>query len=233
MAAPSPVDAQIAAQQRLREIVIRAVGNAWKGLGSYDAPDVGRFLAVVIPIIFAAQRRAVSLSDAYVARVLGRGPLGVDPEPLIEALRGDTTPQTVYRRPFVTVWSDLGEGRPYGDAVRAGLARAEAAAAMDVQLAHFAGLQAVQDADPVVRGWRRRADPGACAFCVMIDGAKVHRADASPLHNRCGCGLEPLTEPVEPTPVPEGLVYEHGEYGLVLGDPEHNHLTQAEALRRT
>lgn len=233
MAAPSPVDAQIAAQQRLREIVIRAVGNAWKGLGSYDAPDVAGFLAVVVPIILAAQRRAVGLSDAYVARVLGRQPLGIDPEPLIEALRGDTTPQTVYRRPFVTVWSDLTEGKAYEDAVRAGLARAEAAAAMDVQLAHFAGLQAVQDADPVVKGWRRRADPGACTFCRMIDGAKVLRADASPLHPACGCGLSVETEPVEPTPIPEGLIHDHGEYGPTLGDPSHNYLTQAEALRRT
>lgn len=230
---PAPVDAQIAAQARLREIVVRAVENAWQGLGAYDAPDVARFLAVVVPLILAAQRHAVSLSDAYVARVLGRAPLGIDSGPVVAAVRGDTTPQIVYRRPFVTVWSDLQAGKPYEDAVAAGRARASASAAMDVQLAHFKGLQAVQDRDPVVKSWRRRADPGACAFCRMIDGAKVLRADASPLHNRCGCGLEPSMERVEPDPLPDGVAtWEHGEYGLVLGDPSHDHLTEAEALNR-
>lgn len=225
-------DAQIAAQARLREIVVQAVRNAWTALDRYDAPDVPVFLASVVPLILAAQRQSVSLSDAYIAGVLGRSPLGIDPLPVIARLRGPVSPQIVYRRPFVTVWSGLSDGKPYEDAVRAGLARAEASAALDVQLAHFAGLQAVQDQDPRVRGWRRVADPGACEWCRMIDGAKVKRADASPLHSRCGCALFPLTDSFAPDPVPAGLVHDHGEYGPTLGNPEHDHLTPAEALNR-
>lgn len=225
-------DAQITAQARLREIVVQVVRNAWASLGSYDAADVPVFLAGVVPLILAAQRQAVSLSDAYVARVLGRGPLGIDPVPVIAQLRGPVSPQVVYRRPFVATWTALSEGKPYEDAVRAGESRLSATAAMDVQMAHFAGLQAVQDRDTAVRGWRRVADPDACEWCRMIDGAKVRRADASPLHARCGCGLEPLTVTVAPDPVPEGLVHEHGEYGLVLGDPSNDHLTPTEALDR-
>lgn len=226
-------DAQITAQARLREIVVQAVRNAWTGLGSYDAVDVPVFLAGVVPLILAAQRQAISLSDAYVAQVLGRGPLGIDPVPVIAQLRGPVSPQVVYRRPFVTTWTALSEGRPYEDAVRAGESRLSASAALDVQMAHFAGLQAVQDRDPVIRGWRRVADPDACEWCRMIDGAKVKRADASPLHARCGCALAVVTEDFEPDPVPEGLVHMHGEYGPTLGDPEHQHLSEAQALRRT
>lgn len=225
-------DAQITAQARLREIVVQAARNAWASLGSYDAADVPVFLAGVVPLILAAQRQAISLSDAYVAQVLGRGPLGIDPVPVIAQLRGPVSPQVVYRRPFVTTWTALSEGKPYEDAVRLGESRLSASAALDVQMAHFAGLQAVQDRDPVVRGWRRVADPDACDFCRMIDGAKVKLASASPLHARCGCGLEPLTVDVEPDPVPDGLVHEHGEYGPTLGDPSHDHLTPAEALDR-
>lgn len=66
----------------------------------------------------------------------------------------------------------------------------------------------------------------------MIDGAKVKRADASPLHARCGCSLIVSTEPVEPDSVPEGLVHDHGEYGPTLGDPNHDHLTPAQAQAR-
>lgn len=225
-------DAQITAQARLREIVVRAVSNAWTALGSYDAPDVPVFLTAVVPLILAAQRQSVSLSDAYVAGVLGRPPLGIDPLPVIARLRGPVSPQVVYRRPFVTVWSGLSEGKPYADAVSAGEARLTASAALDVQLAHFGGLQAVQDQDPRVRGWRRVADPGACEWCRMINGAKVKRADASPLHPACGCTLSILTDPFEPDPVPDGLVHDHGEYGPTLGNPEHDHLTPAEALNR-
>lgn len=226
-------DAQIAAQARLREIVVQAVRNAWTGLGSYDAQDVPVFLAGVVPLILAAQRQAVSLSDAYVARVLGRRPLGIDPAPVIARVRGAVSPSVTYRRPFVTVWSGLSDGKPYEAAVRAGEARLAASAALDVQAAHFAALQEVQDRDPVIRGWMRVADPDACEWCRMIDGAKVKRADASPLHARCGCALGPLIDDFDPDPVPEGLIHDHGEYGPTLGNPEHHHLSEAEALRRT
>jgi hypothetical protein len=229
----SEVDAQIEAQRRLREIVVRAVQNAWTGLGQYNAPDVARFLAVVVPLIVAAQRYSVTLSDAYVARVLGRHPLGLDPAPILATLRGDTTPQSVYRRPFVTVWSDLAAGSPYEAAVAAGQARAEASAAMDVQLASRAGLQAVQDADPRIRGWERKADPGACPYCRLLDGVKLARADAAATHPRCGCSIVPRTQRTEPDPLPAGVtVWDHGEYGATLGDPAHDHLSEGQALSR-
>lgn len=246
---PSSADAQITAQARLREIIVRAVQNAWDSLGSYDNADVRRFLSFVVPMIVAGQRQAVSLSDAYVARVLNRAPLGVDPAPVIAALRGGTPPQTVYRRPFVTVWSDLAAGKPYEDAVHAGGARAQASAAMDVQLAHRAGMQAVQDADPSIYGFARKADPDACPYCTLLDGAYVKRADALAMHARCGCALEVLTGPhpraarlpdgrkvseLRPQDEPQAgvTVFDHGEYGATVGDPEHDHLTEAQALNR-
>lgn len=226
-------DAQIAAQARLRTLAGAAALRAWQGLRSWDEEDVPRWLVLVVPLLLAVQRAAVTTTDAYVARALGRAPLGIDPLPVIDRVRGDARIPEVYRRPFVTVWSDLQAGKPFPEAVAAGGARVESMVEMDVQLAHFGALQAVQDADPVIRGWRRVADPGACEFCLLVNGAFVKRADASPLHNRCGCGLEPATEDGEPTPLPEGVaVHEHGEYGLVLGDPAHDHLSEADALAR-
>lgn len=227
------VDAQITAQARLRAITARAAVNAWDALPNHDEEGVAPFLAVVVPIILAAQRWSITLSDAYVARALRRRPLGIDPTPVIAGLRGATTPEEVYRRPFVTTWSGLRDGKPFEEAVGAGRARVESSVELDVQMAHRAGLQAVQAADARIRGWARRADPGACEFCRLINGAKVLHADAMPLHNRCGCGLEPLTVLVEADPLPAGVaVHDHGEYGPTLGDPSHDHLAPAEALDR-
>jgi hypothetical protein len=243
------VDAQITAQARLRDAARRGVVQAWNSLGSYDEQDVSRWLALVVPFLLAVQRMSVTVTDAYVARALGRPPLGLDPLPVIDAVRGDTRIPDVYRRPFVTVWSELKIGKEYEEAVAIGLDRAEASVATDVQLAQRGAMQAIQDADPTIFGYARKADPGACPYCVLLDGAYVLRADALAMHPRCGCSLEPLTGPhPRAAHLPDGrsitelrrqdeplagvTVFDHGEYGPTLGDPEHDHLTSAEALAR-
>ena len=94
---------------------------------------------------------------------------------------------------------------------------------MDVQLASRATFAAIQDADKTIFGFQRVADGDACAYCRMIDGAYVKRADAMALHNYCGCTLEPLTEPhPSAARLPSGVaVHEHSELGPVLTAPEH------------
>ncbi len=222
-------DAQITAQERLRALVSRGVMLRWQGLPGYDEDDVDPFVSAVVPIVLAAQRQSVSLTDAYLARALGRAPLGVDAARIIGGLRGDTTPDQTYRRPFVNVWTALAKGVPFEQAVAAGLARATATAAMDVQLAHRSALQAVQDADPRIQGWQRVADGGACDFCLALDGAFMKSADVMPLHNGCGCGLEPLEQEVTPTAAPDDVaVHEHGELGPMLGSPDHDFTSAAD-----
>lgn len=221
---PSPLaEAHIVAQQRLRALLARAVAATWQGLPGYDEIDVGPWLDRVVPIVLAAQRQSAALTDAYVARLLGRQPLGVSSDAVTGAAVRGVPPQDVYRRPFVTVWTALAAGTEWQQAVNAGLARATSTAEMDVQMASFKTYQAVQDADPRIRGYQRVADGGACAFCRTINGAFVKSADAAPLHNRCGCGLEPVLHDVTPTPLPDGVaVHHHGELGAVLGDPAHD-----------
>lgn len=231
MASPL-VEAHIEAQRRLRELVSRAVRGLWVGLPGYDERDVPVWLAGVVPVVLAGQRQSVALTEAYIARSLQRAPLGVNPDDLTgAAARNGTSPQEVYRRPFVTVWTALKAGTAYEEAVNAGLARATGSAAMDVQLSSRATFTVVQQADDAIQGWQRVADGGACAFCLTIDGAFVKSADASPLHNHCGCSLEPVTEPVRSTPVPEGVaVHAHGELGAVLTDPAHDFTSEAQVL---
>lgn len=216
-------DAHIAAQAQLRTLAEDAVRRAWRGLPGYDEPDVDRFLTAVVPVVLAAQARSVALTDAFVAQSLGRAPLGVDADEVIAGLRGPTTPEQTYRRPFVTVWTALQGRTPWADAVASGEARATASAAMDVQMAMRGALAEIQTSDPGITGWQRVADPNACEFCQLVDGAKLKSPDAMALHNGCGCGIEPLTDSFTPTPAPEGVaVHEHGELGLTLADPSHH-----------
>lgn len=241
---PSLTDAHISTLAAIRRLADKGVRGAWGSLPGYDEGDVSLFLQLAIPIVTGAQAKAAAVTDAYVAAVLGRQPLGIPASSVSgAAVRAGATPEEVYRRPFVTVWTALQAGSRYEDAVNAGLARATNLAATDVQLAARQTFQAVQDQDTSIYGYARRADPGACKFCRLVDGAYVKSAGAMPLHPGCGCGLEPLTGPharavtlpdgtpirdfqggpLTASPLPDGVqVHEHGELGPTLGDPEHD-----------
>lgn len=221
--ASAVTEAHIVAQARLRAIVERAVTGAWDGLGGYDEDDVAAFTLAATPVVLAAMRQSVVLTDAYLARILGRRPLGIDPVPVIAAIREGVDPREQWRRPFVTVWTALGNGTAYEQAVRNGLLRSIDMATTDVQLAHRGALQAAQERDAAIRGYRRVADGGACSFCRTVNGAFVKSASAAPLHPGCGCGFEPELVDRPVTPLPEDVaVHEHGELGPTLGSPAHD-----------
>lgn len=216
---------QIQLQAQLRNRVVAATGRIWNALPGYDRENVDEWLSRVLPLVEAGQRQSAALTDAYLAAFLGRQALGIDPERVTGAgARNGTPPEAVYERPFVTVWTALGNGAVFTDAVNAGLARATGSAAMDVQMAMRATANAVQAESEGIFGFQRVADAGACTFCSEIDGAYVKFADAFPLHNNCGCGLEPLTAPhSRAATLPSGVaVHRHGELGSVITDAAHD-----------
>lgn len=216
--------AHIEGERRLRAALVAYVTRLWRGQPGYDRGDVPAFIDQVVPAVLAAQRQSVAITESYIARYLGRQPLGVVSDDLIGAGIRGVAPAEVYERPFVTVWSALGADVAYEQAIDAGLQRLTATAAMDVQMSMRATANAVQQADEGIFGYKRVADAGACEFCSMIDGAYVKSADAMPLHNNCGCGLEPLTSPhPRAAKLPSGVaVHRHGELGPVLADPAYD-----------
>lgn len=212
---------------------MRLVERVWRGLPGHDRYDIDGWLEQVLPVVLSAQRASVALTEGYLAQSLERQPIGVDVEALIGSnVRNGTTPEEVYQRPFVTLWSGLKEGSMFEDAYDKALDRAKSSAATDVQLSMRATASAVQEADPGFFGFKRKADPDACTFCQLVDGAYVKRADAMPLHPFCGCGLEVLTQPhPHAALLPNGVaVHEHGELGPILADPAHDFTTASEAL---
>jgi hypothetical protein len=246
--------AHILGGKRLRDGASQALKRIWQNLPSHDRPNLDQWLSEVLPIVESAQRQSVALTNAYLARALERQPVGLDVTALIGAtVRNGTPPEEVYTRPFVTLWSELGEGKPWEEAAAMGLSRAVGAAATDVQLSMRGTLGAVQQADPSIYGYERVTDGAACNFCLEVDGAYVFSGDAFPLHSGCGCGVSPLEAPhrgavrlpdgtqvrdfqygpLNPQPLPEGVaVKEHGEMGAVLVDPSQHFMTEAEALAR-
>lgn len=228
---PSPLaDAHIEAQRRLRLMAAGVVGFAWRGLPGYDERNVDEFLSRVVPVMLTAQATSAALTEAYLAHAMGRQPLGIVPDRVTgAALRAGAAPEEVYRRPFVNVWSSLSKDNPWDQAVQAGLSRATSTAEMDVQLASRATFGEVGREDDAIFGFQRVADAGACEFCQEVDGAYIKDGDAMPLHNRCGCSLEPLDAPhPRARYLPDGSdaydhgavrVEPHGELGPLLVDP--------------
>lgn len=229
--------AHIEGQARLRQLVVRVLERVWSDLPGHDRENLDEWLSRVVPVVLTAQRSSVALTDAYLARALERQPLGISADEIIARNRGDIQPEEVYSRPFVTVWSALGAGALYEDAVAAGLARATSTAAMDVQMAMRATADAVGRADDAIYGYERVADAGACQFCLEVDTAFVYSADAMALHNNCGCGLEPVTRETRGVRIGQKgqhgrrvAVRQHGELGTVLADPAHDFTTASQAL---
>jgi hypothetical protein len=224
MASPL-AEAHIEGEARLRSAVVAAVISIWESLSGYDRENVDEWLTQVVPVVETGQRASAALTAAFIAQVLGKDTLDLDQEEVIGAVvRNGTPPATVYERPFITLWSGLGAGLDFQAASNKALARATGSAAMDVQLTMRATADVIERAEPGLFGFERVTDPTACEFCREVNGAYVKRASAMPLHNHCGCGLQPLTEP-HPLAVelPSGVaVHEHGELGPLLGSPDHD-----------
>ncbi len=224
-------NAHIERQAQLRGAVTGSITRIWDDLPGYNRENVDEWLSLVLPVVLASQSVSVALTDAYVARFMGRRPLGINAQELIgAAARKGADPAEVYQRPFVTLWSKLGEGMVYEEAANAALARATGTAAMDMQLAMRGAADAIEQADDGMYGYQRVADASACEFCQAVDGAYVKSGDAMALHNNCGCGLEPLTAPHPgAAQLPSGVaVREHGEMGPVLTSPDHDFITQTD-----
>lgn len=218
---PSLPEAHLELQAGLRAAVVALVSAAWTRLPGHGEKDAESFIEQASTVVIAGQARAVALTDAYLARALGRGPLGLNGSDLTgPAVRNGATAAEEWRRPFVTLWSALGDQKPYDDAVRSALSRARGMASMDVQLSHRAAYGAAAQADPQIRGYQRVADASACEFCRTVNGAFVKSASAMALHNGCGCGLRPVLYDAPPSPLPDTVAeHEHGEMGLVLAAP--------------
>jgi hypothetical protein len=233
------VRAHIEIEQRLQAASSAQIASVWWQLGSWRDEDVERFLSRAMPITKAAQRQSVIATNAYVAAYLKQAPKGVPVEKVLSNVRNGVPSEEVYARPFKTLWTRLGNSETFESAMAAAMQQLNASATMDPQLAMRETADWLDRNDTGFYGYTRVADPGACAFCLEVDGAYV-KADEGfvmALHNGCGCGLEPNEDPHEGAVfLPDGTeirdyqygplndnvaVREHSELGPMLADPNH------------
>ncbi len=224
--------AHIEGQRRIRARAARAAQIAWESLSSYDEDDLRLWLTLILPLVLGSQRSGALLTNQFLARAVGRQPLPVPlPEVTGAAVRNGTDPRTVYTRPFVSVWSELKQGKQWNDAVAVGMDRATSAIQTDAQLSMRATLRVVGGKDDRILGYQRVPDADACPFCKMIAGRRYLKGDLLPVHPRCGCGVDVITQADRDEFFgalendldlpPEVAIRQHGELGPVVVDARH------------
>lgn len=236
-------------RQRLIDLVMQVFGSR----GSYRDEDADAFVEQVLPAVLGVQQQMGALTDAYlsamVADMFGGSALtrGVE---LPAALRG-TPPGEVYRRPFVTVWTALSQGKPMTEAIRQGQNRLTSITGTDLQLARTEATRQVLSRDGRVQFYRRVLRGSYnCAMCVIASTQRYRKERLMPIHPGCDCGTRPLPTGQDPGQViePELLEAAHDavargtgeidrggrlpDYRDIIIDRKHGELGELMALRR-
>lgn len=214
----------------IRVRIERFISTVWAGLGSYRDADITRFVNVVLPVVLGAQQQVAALTDAYLAAlaasVLGTPvrETGVKVKAVTgEALRG-VSPQEVYRRPGIQVWTALSLGKTFTQAVSEGLERALDIARTDLQLVKTHTARRILEGDRRVVGHQRVVSGKGCSLCHKAAGQRYTKANLQPIHDNCDCGVRPIyarapvsqADQQEAAEDVEVIVHEHGELGPVL-----------------
>ena len=198
------IDAQLeandAALRRTRARLVAFATSLWFGLGSWNVPDVERFVAVMLPAVLAAQRTTAALTDLQLALLAARffgttpAPLGLDLAQFVGAKVRTADPELVYRRPGAVVWDALGKGEPLEVGVEQGAKRIASLVATDLQLAKTHAARAVMTASDSGTGYFRRVLKGdkSCGLCALTSTRRYRTEDLLPIHPGCDCDVEPL-----------------------------------------
>jgi hypothetical protein len=152
-----------------------------------DTSSTGRFVSTVVPVVLAAQERAVADTDAYMSTEAGLAtntstePWGLDAAALtgLHARRGDFL-EDVYGRNHRAEQSSFAE-------------RMAREVNTDITLAARAASFVHTQGDSRIVGYRRTLSPGKnCALCAVAATRRYSKADLNPIHSHCRCGVQPI-----------------------------------------
>ena len=228
----------------------------WRGLGSWRDADVERFIAKVVPVIESGQAKVGQLTNSYLSAIARAG--GFTPTPDVSVVNPRGTPlDEVYRRPAVTIYTQLSLGTPLDEAVNISAQRLRSMVATDMQLAQtHTSMERVKQDGKVV-GYQRVLSPGEnCALCAIASTQRYRKAELMPIHANCSCSVVPLYGRSDPGQVinaerladvqeqlkAQGVQYTqngfksdrsirvntHGEVGPVLGWADQRFTSQAD-----
>ncbi|MFJ7963139.1 hypothetical protein [Streptomyces sp. NPDC096324] len=239
----------VALRQRLIEVVLQAFGSR----GAYRGADADAFVEQVLPIVLGAQQQMGALTDAYLSGMVGDmfgGTAAARGVQIPQSIRG-VPPEEVYRRPFVTVWTSLSQGKSLTEAVRQGESRLVSVTGTDLQLVRTEATRQVLGGDSRVQFYRRVLRGSYnCAMCVIASTQRYRKEKLMPIHPGCDCGTRPLPAGQDPGQViePDLLEAAHEavakgtgqtdrggrlpDYRDIIIDRQHGELGPLMALRR-
>lgn len=219
-APPDPLQQQAAAMRQSITInMISLLRQAWLGLGSYrTAADIAKFQIQALAIVRAAQNSVIALVGAYLQRnaeIAGQTWTARSVNAaFLDTLRQGIDFTQEYERPFQQLWTALGSGANFDQAMNTGLTRLTQLASTDLQLASTRSAQQMIAAQPAVDGklrivgYERVTTSGhPCALCLIASTQRYHVADLMPIHPGCQCMVDPIwgTAPTDRVIHPELL----------------------------
>lgn len=176
---------------------VRAFAEAaWRASPGYRDAQVERLVGVLVPRVQAGQLQVASLTSAYLGRVAGEAAVPVVSDEILNA-RGVPASE-VYRRPAVSVYTELAAGKPFEVALEAGATRLVSLAMTDLQMAKVRQSRASLSGGSFTYYRRVLTGNEDCALCMIASTQRYHKGDLMPIHPGCDCDVATLKADEDP-----------------------------------
>ena len=197
MARPSPEQIVAAHQKAVRAVRVKVekyTRSVWAGKANFRDSDIDELVERIVPVVLGGQKQAASITDAYIAAIVGGKPVGV---PNSIGSRG-VDPDEVYRRPAATVYDQLSKGATFADAVAAGANRLQSLVGTDIQMAVRDQARESMVANNIVGYSRVLTGAENCALCEVAATQRYFAEELMPIHPGCDCGVAPIEGESDP-----------------------------------
>lgn len=191
------------AYHRLTSITMNNAGkiasDEFLKLGSWREADIQRYTESVLPGMDNAKRTMANYTSGYYGRIAAAEKQAFKAvsvpatELATQAIRNGTTAEMIWQRPFKEMWTELGKGANFSDALNAGARRADWTARTEVQLAkRQAGLSVRNGNSNIVGYLRTLSGAENCGLCYLASTQRYNRGNLLPIHPGCDCGETPI-----------------------------------------
>ena len=205
----------------VRDRVLAYAELMWEGSDSLRDADVERLVSRIVPVVHGGQVQVANITNAYITRLaVMEGVIAeaaqVDTETVID-YRGVPVNE-VYRRPAVTTYVALSEGKPFDAAKAAGLSRLKSIVSTDIQQSRNSQARAAYSSSGFTYTERFLSGAENCALCVIASTQRYLAKDLQPIHPGCDCGQRGVKSNRDPGQIikPELLELTHTEINARL-----------------
>lgn len=177
--------------REVRERVTRFVTVYYRDLGSWRDADIARFIETVVPVVEGGQKQVAQLTNSYLDSMARLAGLRPSPPAALAEYPRPIPIQEVYRRPAVTTYTALADGKSLEAAVQEGIYRLTDIVATDMQLAQTHAARARAAGDDRI-SYTKRVLTGSenCLLCTLAASQRYRKEDLLPIHPGCDCTVE-------------------------------------------